>query len=143
MKIVIIDASVALAWLLPDEKSSHADVIYRDFKNNKIKIMAPSIFFYEILSGIRNALLRKRIDKRGAKQLAVRVLAILPDFIDFQEIVQEAFQLSIKYPISIYDASYVALAQKKKLSFYTADQKLFDKIKKLPQISWLKNYKPN
>ena len=45
------------------------------------------------------------------------------------EVQYEALDIAMKYDISSYDASYVALAEYLKKPFFTADDKLLKKVK--------------
>lgn len=48
--------------------------------------------------------------------------------------------LAESYNISIYDATFIALAQEFNCDFITADEKLGNKVKNLKFVKLLKNY---
>jgi predicted nucleic acid-binding protein len=53
----VVDASVAAKWYLPDEPDSwHAAMLLADFRDGKIRLLAPEQVRYEVPSAIRNAL---------------------------------------------------------------------------------------
>ncbi len=56
--------------------------------------------------------------------------------INSEEFLEESATISRDFKITVYDASYIALAQDLKINFLTADQKLKDRVK-LPFIKLL------
>lgn len=58
---------------------------------------------------------------------------------DFHEIVDDTVSFSLKYGITIYDASYVALAKALNDLLYTADEKLLYKVKDLSYVKHIKD----
>jgi predicted nucleic acid-binding protein len=54
---------------------------------------------------------------------------------DFREIQTLAFQLAYQHRCSVYDGAYIALAQTKRLWFYTGDKKLFNAVGRI--LPWV------
>lgn len=84
------------------------------------KTYSPRLFWYEI----RNVLLknerRGRLDRKAADQ-AIRSVSIMPiDFIDVQD-EPRLLHLARRHRLSIYDASYLAVAVSKQASLATFD----------------------
>lgn len=122
---VIIDASIALAFLLPDERKQEIDLIFLSLTKNKIKILVPGIFYYEVLNGIRSAVLRKRISLRLAKNLLKRFLKfkIINKSVNWEK----TFELALKKKISFYDAAYLWLSKEEKIPLFSLDNHLLKK----------------
>lgn len=144
MKKIVVDASVIVKWKFRDEEqTSEADIMLQELLESQIQIYAPTLWFYEVANALKNAVIRKRITEKES-------LAWLPYFqklslheMPFKLLFKETMSIAHEYGISIYDASYVALAQKEKLPFYTGDRKLAIKLKKLPSVFWVGEYKSN
>ena len=73
-KKAVIDASVALAFLLPDEKETAADLLFLAFTKGKIKIIVPGVFYFEVFNGLRSAVLSNRITSKLARDLLMNFL---------------------------------------------------------------------
>ena len=58
------------------------------------------------------------------------------------ELIVSAYPLVYRYRCSFYDALYVALALDLNLPLITADRKLFERVRELPNIIWLADYMP-
>ena len=58
------------------------------------------------------------------------------------ELIVSAYPLVYRYRCSFYDTLYVALALDLNLPLITADRKLFERVRELPDIIWLADYMP-
>lgn len=135
---IVIDASIALAWLLPDEVASPwANQLYERSISENLMLSAPVLLLYEVLNGIRSSVLRKRIDQRGAKKAIDRFndLGIaLENQIDQQN---QVVRLALDLGLSVYDAAYIALARQKNATLYTTDMKLAKKVGSIVSVKTL------
>lgn len=118
----IIDSSFILAHLLPDETSKDVREFFNRLKVEPITLVAPLIFPFEVFNGIQTAIMRRRITVHLAKKLqqqflkiAIRLEAV--NLIDVSSIAQ-------KHLLTIYDASYLYLAENINASLLTLDGKL-------------------
>lgn len=137
MKRMVIDASVVLKWYLTDKKFGIKAInLLDEYISNELDILAPSLLEYEVMNGLIIAQKRGRIkeDKilsaiEGFKNLGIRLKSLsylYPQVIHFCKI----------YNRSVYDASYMALALDEGISLITADEGLFNAIKK--ELEWVK-----
>lgn len=129
MNSIVIDASVALKWFLKDEKDrDKAKLLLKQFADGKIKFIVPTLWLYEIANVFKSNVSRKLISKIAAKRYLRKIKDLDIVSVDFDSIVDTAFNLSVKLGISVYDAAYLALSKSQNLPFFSADQKLLDKI---------------
>jgi len=120
----VVDASMVLAWLLPDERETMVNRIFTAYRQKKSHIYAPKLLIYELMNGLKSAILRKRIDWLKAKQ-AIKVFKQMKfELIDQSGEEETIIKLANKLSLSVYDASYVALAKKFKLKLLSLDKKL-------------------
>lgn len=118
----IIDSSFILAYLLPDEKSQNVQRFFDRLKQESITLLAPYILPFEVFNGIQTAIIRKRIKPQLAKKLQEQFMrfAVEPQEVDLMEI----SSIAQKYFLTIYDASYIYLAENLKIPLLTLDNKL-------------------
>lgn len=116
-----MDASVLLAWLMPDEVDERADTIVRML--SATSAVAPAIWPMEI----RNAFLvgerRKRLDSATTQDL-VAILGTYPVEIDSGTDLDRAMDLARAHRLTIYDAAYLELATRRKLPLARLDTRL-------------------
>lgn len=119
---VVIDASVALAWCLPNEQGSlEADAVAAQIAHEQA--IVPSIFWYEV----RNILVRSerqaRIDSQDTERFLGRLNA-LGIQMDFEHNESDVLVLARQHQLSVYDASYLEVAQRRGASIATLDNAL-------------------
>lgn len=122
---IIIDASIVAKWLLPDEQEAETALqIKQSFLNQIVVISVPSIIYYEVSNLLKSAVSTFRINRKQAIETYNAFLEL--DFGTYTsiEFLKETLEKSIKFDISSYDASYIALAELLNIPFYTADHKL-------------------
>lgn len=120
-KTFIIDASVILAYLLPDEGSEFITRLFHDYAQEKINLSAPSILTYEVLNGLKNAL-GKRLNKQQLNNLLEDYLNLIIEFVEINPV--EVLRISIQDNLSVYDASYLSIANSKNYQLLTLDKTL-------------------
>ncbi len=119
---VVVDSSFILAFLLPDEKVDKVDEIFDLYEKGRINFVSTQLLPFEILNGLRNSTLRKRITKPKAKDLAIKFskIKIILTEIDLSQ----APSISLTEDLSFYDASYACLAKSKGVALLTFDSRL-------------------
>ena len=124
---IVTDASVILALLLPDESIKPSVTrILEQYAQGKVSFSSTHLLDFEVLNGIRSAILSKRIGPKIGQKLANAFLQlkISRKKIDFRKTFRNALQFSLP----VYDAGYLTLAKEARLPLITADRKLKRKI---------------
>lgn len=118
----IIDSSFILAHLLPDETSQNVQNFFDRLKQESITLFAPYIFPFEVFNGIQTAIIRKRVTPILANKLQEQFMRIT---FELQEVdLMNTSLIAQKHLLTIYDASYVYLAENLKIPLLTLDKKL-------------------
>ncbi|MBI2039593.1 type II toxin-antitoxin system VapC family toxin [Candidatus Microgenomates bacterium] len=133
--MVVIDASVVFKWFAEDESNfEEALQILQDHRLNKSLISAPQLLIYELTNAwvTKTKITLKNI-KANLKKL--EKAAIQLENVTFTR-AEKAIEFASNYHISVYDASYVVLAQEKQCSLITADARLVERIN-LPFVKLL------
>jgi len=118
----VVDASVALAWALPDESSPYADAVLTVVEQEGLRV--PELWAREIANGLAVAYLRKRITSSDEKAF----LAALSHLrIQVEEtsgaliVIRDGTAAALHYGLTAYDAAYVDLASRERLTLATLD----------------------
>lgn len=112
-KASVIDASYVMSWLFPDENTE---------TDKPERRLAPDLLPYEVTNALRSAVASKRI----SSELAAGLLKEFEEWnieyckVDYQQVLQSA----LTHKLSVYDASYLYLAQKLSCPLLTWDKKL-------------------
>lgn len=125
---LILDSSVIAKWFFPENDSKKALLIKDKFSNNEISIAIPVLLYYEINNLLRTAVKTYRVDADEAIEVYNAFLKL--NFISYSSelLLKKTLETALKFDISSYDASYVALSEYLKIHFITADQKLLNKV---------------
>lgn len=120
----VLDASVALAWCFPDESSHHAVSILHRFTDETA--IVPSIWPLEVANALVVGVRRGRINEEQLS-LVGQLLKELPIEIESTLVVRTfdgVVRMAVAHTLSVYDASYLELAQRLQCPMATADSKL-------------------
>ncbi len=134
----VLDSSVALAWVLPDESNATLDGLFDKLADDMAFV--PPVWPLEIGNVLLVAVKRGRLTVRDRIRL-VRELKALPVEIDAtstERSLEETLALAQKYDLTTYDASYIELAQRREVPLATLDNKL-RKACQLAKITVLPN----
>ena len=118
---LVLDSSVALAWLLPDERSAATlDRVISD------RAIVPGLWPLEVGNALLVAQRRKRITSEQ-RFAALRVLSDLPISVDAETASRawtDTVALADRHRLTLYDAAYLELAVRRSLPLATFDANL-------------------
>ena len=115
---------MALAMLLPDERSAAADALARRFAEGSVPV--PTIWPLEVRNALLAALRQKRITAAEFDE-RLEVLSLLPIEVEppaDAAALKRTVALARRHDLSLYDASYIDLARQRGLPLATLDAKL-------------------
>lgn len=115
------DASVAAAWVLPDEEAVLADVALDRLSEETAKV--PGVFWDELRNLLLSAERRGRIDERHTEASIAR-LRRLPIHRADDADDREVMALARVHRLTAYDASYLALAVRECCALASLDRRL-------------------
>ena len=117
----VADASIAAAWVLPDEEAALADLALDRLGHDTAHV--PDLFWHELRNLLLAAERRGRVDKHHAdvsmdrlRQLPIRSSGEADD--------RHVMALARDHGLTAYDASYVALALREGCALASLDQRL-------------------
>ena len=123
----VVDPSLALAWLLPDEHNQEAEVIRQEIENGA-DAWIPVHWWLEVGNALLMAERRGRITAEQATQALTLLdsLSLEEDEETAEQIPARTFSLARKHRLTLYDAAYLELAQRRGASLASFDSQLLD-----------------
>lgn len=123
-EFLVLDASTALSWLLPDEDRASARDAFEIVRSDGGWV--PGIWRLEIANGLQLGIRRNRIDVTF-RDAALADLAALPITVDDEtdrRAWSETLALTDRFGLTLYDACYLELALRRRLPLATLDNEL-------------------
>jgi len=120
----VLDSSATLAWCFEDERTEPLRQLLDQVVENGAVV--PSLWRFEVANGLQMAVRRKRIDESFRDRILGN-LAKLEIRVDAESDVQvwsTSVRLAALYGLTVYDASYLELAQRRRLPLATQDAAL-------------------
>jgi predicted nucleic acid-binding protein len=120
----VIDASLALTWYFEDEATAVTEELLDLVA--RTGAVVPALWRLEMANGLQLGIRRKRIDL-AYRDASLADLQRMPITIDRDcdiHVWTTALWLSDRYGLTIYDACYLELAQRRNLPLATLDQEL-------------------
>jgi predicted nucleic acid-binding protein len=122
--VIVVDASVTLAWCFGDEESSYANAVLDRVVNEGAT--APAHWPLEVANALIAAERRSRIDEEGiadASRLLDRLgIEIVP--VELMTATWSVLDTARAHALSAYDAAYLDLARFRGIPLATLDEKL-------------------
>jgi len=118
----VLDNSVVSGWYLADQASPYAESIALRLQDDRAVV--PAVWELEFANVLRTACIRQRLNAEAA-QAVIGQVSSLPIEVDRQAAPPaEILALSLRFGLSAYDASYLALALRLQVPVATQDEAL-------------------
>ena len=138
--MVVVDASLAVKWLVSELDSDIAEQLLREWARDNVEIAAPMM----ILTEVSNALFKKvRMQVISSSDVGRLLDQFMDSGITFQESVtmhQMAIGLALRLgEQDSYDCHYLALVESLDCEFCTADRAFYDVAhEKYPRVRYIR-----
>jgi predicted nucleic acid-binding protein len=120
----VLDASVALKWVITEADSPKALHLRDDYRNLLVELLAPDVFPVEIAHALTRAERRGLINPPQSMRLLADILSTPLPLHACRPLLPRAVAISSAMRCGVYDCLYVALAEAEGCEFITADDKL-------------------
>jgi predicted nucleic acid-binding protein len=128
---LVVDASVAAKWLLPEPDSAAAASLLEDAGTS---LHVPELFDAELGNVLWKRVQRDELKAGEATSLAVLIGGIPATRHTHADLLEGAVGVALDLSITVYDALYVALAQALGAPLATADGWLAERARKVVEI---------
>jgi predicted nucleic acid-binding protein len=110
---------------MADEETSPAEwALLQSVQSGRCRLLAPSIWDYEVANGLRLAVLRGRLPEAEAPDALTVLRGLEVEIVDFASLAEHAWRIALRRRVTIYDAAYLALARARTCELCTRDNRL-------------------
>jgi predicted nucleic acid-binding protein len=124
VRTLIVDASVAVKWLVLEDMSDVAKELYGTGDH----LVAPRLITTEIANALARKTIQGMLTPQEAKYHFSSLRQFLPDLIDVDELIEPALENSCILRHPIYDLIYLEAARRLDAQLVTADRRLAAKV---------------
>lgn len=125
MKSIVVDASVAIKWFIPEIHS----IVAAGLLNKKFKLLAPDLIFAEVGNILWKKLRLNEVVFETAKAILDDFKKMPFDTYESEVLLDKAWEIAITHNCTVYDSLYVALASTERSLLATADKRLYNSLK--------------
>jgi predicted nucleic acid-binding protein len=127
---LVIDASVASKWVLPEDGAEHAARLREEDDN----LIAPVLIVSEIGNAVWKRVMWREMPQSDAVQAVEIAVSLVSQLVPLDALMRRALEISIALRHPIYDCFYLALAEREGAPLVSADAALVAKGKKLKGV---------
>ncbi len=128
--VVVVDASVALKWVVTEHGSEQADAVLAAMVEGAVSLVAPEHLIGEISNGLRKRVAQRALSVDDALSALDAVAALELEYIGGAERWFRSLSAALEWGVTTYDALYVLLAIDLHAELITADRRLVDSAAK-------------
>jgi len=129
--IYVFDSSFIGALIIPDETNALVGKMYSKIENDDLRF-TPYLVWHEITNMFMNLIRRKRFTFESVMEFypLLEAFHLICDDATGVEYSKKLLRLCGDYKLSSYDAAYLELAERKKATLCTMDERLREVAKK-------------
>ncbi len=129
---LVVDASVVAKWFIPEADSDKAVKLRNRHIEGTLNLMAPDLLLYEVANTLvyHPEIRDEAIQEDMEALFAVDIELVSPS----SELMASIAEGARRRDLSVYDSSYLVLAEYVATNLVTADRRLYDKAKHMGQV---------
>lgn len=136
-RTVCVDASVVVKWLVDEDDSDVALYVLERWCEVGTVLVAPSLLEFEVYSVLRRLSFQRRVSPERAREGVDYFHALGIEIRTHSLLLKRAWEPPVRFQRpTIYDMTYVALAEIEGCRLYTSDNRLLNIVGHSPR--WVK-----
>ena len=145
-KVVVVDTSLVLKWILKETDSDKAVALLIQWGNEQVEMFAPALLAYEVANILYQDVRKGKYTINVARESLMDVVmkGIVFDFSADLALSMRAMEFAHRFNLpASYDSHYLALAEREECELWTTDRRLQRAVK--GQVDWihtLEDYSP-
>jgi predicted nucleic acid-binding protein len=131
VRVFVVDASLVVKWFVPEVHSGAA----RKWLDASHDYIAPDLVFPEAGNAMWKKVRRGELSPDEAQHLVDDMSAVGMETVSMRALVSDAHKLAVAAGITVYDATYLALAVRLETQVITGDDKFARKLAAHPLLA--------
>jgi predicted nucleic acid-binding protein len=126
---LVVDASVATKWVLPEQGHGLAVRIRDSYQDEKLDLVAPHLLIAEVGNVLWKRVRRGELTRGAAERCFLQLLRDSPVLLDSPAVNFSAFKLAVAHTRPVSECLYLAWALEQRCDLVTADVKFFNALR--------------
>ena len=123
---VVVDASLAIKWFVEEDDSDKAQALLQSWVAQDVTRIAPFLMPFEVANALHQRVLRGELDINDSALMLTQLLDSRLELHHPPSLHVRALQLASQLRQgAVYDAHYLALAERFDCELWTADQRFY------------------
>lgn len=131
MSVLVVDASVVIKWFVPEIHGEAA----RRLLTGDHQYLAPDLLFPEVGNVLWKKVGRGQLTARDARRLADDFTKVAVESVSSRALLGDAMAVATATGLTVYDATYLALAVRLDTVLVTADERLGRMVADAPKVA--------
>ena len=138
--MAVVDASVAVKWLVTELDSNHADQLLQEWSRDGVSIEAPIMMLTEVSNVLFKKTQRGEVAVGDVPQLLENLASLDIRLFDSLPMHVRAIEMAVVLgEQDAYDCHYLALAESLDCDFWTADRAFYDAShERFPRVRYIR-----
>ena len=125
--VVVVDASLAVKWLVEEEDSDKAHAALESWVAQDVTRIAPYLMPFEVANALHRRVARGELSIANSARMMTRLLGSRLELHHSPGLHGRALELASQLSQgAVYDAHYLALAEEFGCELWTADQRFYE-----------------
>jgi predicted nucleic acid-binding protein len=134
---IVVDASLGLKWVIEEPHSGEARALLGEWRNARRTLLSPALFLYEVTNVLARRIQRRQLTLEQGKERVRFFLERGPLLRQIGALHPRALELTARFGLpAAYDAHYLALAESERCECWTADERLWNAVKR--ELTWVR-----
>jgi predicted nucleic acid-binding protein len=131
VSVFVVDASLVVKWFVPEVDSDAA----RRWLDASHDYLAPELLFPEAGNTLRKKVRRGELSVDDGQQLATDLSVIAVEAVSMRGLLPDAHALALRTGMTVYDATYLALAVRLETQVITGDDRFARRLADHPLLA--------
>ena len=140
---VVVDASLAVKWLVDEEDSDKAHAVLESWETQNVTRVAPYLMPFEVANALHRRVARGELSVGNSARMMTRLLGSRLEFHQSPGLHVRALEMASELrQAAAYDAHYLALAEEFGCELWTADQRFHRAVSQdAKNVRWIGEFR--
>jgi len=139
-RALVVDTSVAVKWFFDEPGTPQALQLLQEFQSGQRAVLAPDLIYSEFANAVLKRVVKGDLDAKDG-MVVIEAFEKLPvEVTAARGMAAPAYELALRFSITVYDALFVARSQLTSTDLVTADERLHRAIVSLGHVRLLADW---